>query len=263
MSFLLSRRWLVFATVVALAAWGTVLLGQWQFHRLHDRKAENRLVRTNLAAPPVPLDRLMRIGHDPSASSEWRRVTAHGRYDDRHAVVLKYQTSQGQAGVHVVTPLVTAHGQAVLVDRGWLQTTNTGGTRPKLPPSVPGSVTVTGYVRVDATGDAAKVSGLSTRAISSREIAQALPYDLYGGFLDLDKQAPRDPHPLGAIELPDDTSNGPHFFYGLQWWFFGCLAVFGFFYLLYDEWTRRREESEASQGAGHAPVDREHQPGQE
>ena len=37
-------------------------------------------------------------------------------------------------------------------------------------------------------------------------------------------------------ELPD-LGNGPHFFYGLQWWFFGLLAVFGFFYLAYDEWS--------------------------
>ena len=33
-----------------------------------------------------------------------------------------------------------------------------------------------------------------------------------------------------------DLGEGPHFFYGLQWWFFGLLAVFGFCYLAYDEW---------------------------
>ena len=41
--------------------------------------------------------------------------------------------------------------------------------------------------------------------------------------------------PLEPAELPD-LDNGPHFFYGLQWWFFGLLALFGFFYLAYDEW---------------------------
>jgi len=49
-------------------------------------------------------------------------------------------------------------------------------------------------------------------------------------------ESPAPAHRLGATELPDDTSEGPHFFYGLQWWFFGLLAIFGFFYLLYDEW---------------------------
>ncbi len=36
------------------------------------------------------------------------------------------------------------------------------------------------------------------------------------------------------MELPE-LGNGPHFFYGLQWWFFGVLAVFGFCYLAWDE----------------------------
>ena len=40
------------------------------------------------------------------------------------------------------------------------------------------------------------------------------------------------------VELDTATGDGPHFFYGLQWWFFGVLAIFGFFYLAYDE--RRR-----------------------
>ena len=49
------------------------------------------------------------------------------------------------------------------------------------------------------------------------------------------------------MELPE-LNNGPHFFYGLQWWFFGVLAVFGFCYLAFDEWRsgRRDEETEAA-----------------
>jgi cytochrome oxidase assembly protein ShyY1 len=242
--FLLSRRWLVFAVVVGLAAWGAVLLGQWQFHRLHDRKAENHLIAGNLAAPPVPVDQVLGVGKAPSANDIWRRVTAHGTWDDAHAVVLKYQTRDGGAGVDVVTPLRTDAGPAVLVDRGWMKSENSGGKRPELPSSTPGRVTVTGWVRLDATGSATLVSDMSTRAVSSRTIAAHVPYPLYGGFLDLNSQSPPAEHPLGSTELPDDTSNGPHFFYGLQWWFFGALAVFGFCYLGYDEWSRARKARE-------------------
>ena len=62
-------------------------------------------------------------------------------------------------------------------------------------------------------------------------------------------------------ELPD-LGNGPHFFYGLQWWFFGLLAVFGFFYLAYDEWTRRGAQP-ASERAQHPAVDGQHHAGDE
>ncbi len=88
--------------------------------------------------------------------------------------------------------------------------------------------------------------------------ARSLPYPLYGGFLDLHTRRPPPATRSGGIELPDDTSEGPHFFYGLQWWFFGALAVFGFGYLAYDEWRRASEES--SEGAQHAAVDGEHRP---
>jgi cytochrome oxidase assembly protein ShyY1 len=238
--FLLSRRWVLFALVVAFLAWVATQLGQWQFHRLEERKAENRIVSTNLERPPVPVDEVLDTSIAPRAADEWRRVTARGRWDDDHTIVLKYQTRDQGAGVDVVTPLVTDSGTAVLVDRGWVATGNTGGSRPEPPPATEGQVTVTGWVRRDATGSATAVNDLSTRAISSKAIAEVTPYPLYRGFLDLEKQSPEPARELAQTELPDDTSEGPHFFYGLQWWFFGALAVFGFCYLAWDESRQRR-----------------------
>lgn len=271
MRFLLSRRWLLFAVAVAAMAWGASLLGQWQFHRLDERRSENKLVSRNLDSPPVPLDDLMAVGRAPSEDHEWREVVVHGTWDDAHTIVVKYQTRDGGPGVDVVTPLRTADGAAVLVDRGWLATKNVGGQRPDLPEAATGPVTVTGWVRIDGTGDSTRVTDLATRAISSRAAAEVLPYPLYGGFLDLHTETPPPAEPLAATELPDDTSEGPHFFYGLQWWFFGALAVFGFGYLAYDEWRRARDErsndeqsdDEESERALHAAVDGEHDPGDE
>ncbi|MGO4257111.1 SURF1 family cytochrome oxidase biogenesis protein [Marmoricola sp. RAF53] len=242
MRFLFTRRWVLFALVVAALAYLATLLGQWQFHRLDDRKAENALVARNLDRAPVAADEVLRVGKPVDPESEWRRVVVHGTWDDEHTIVLKYQTREGAAGVDVVTPLVTGDGAAVLVDRGWIPTENDGSKRPRTPAVTDGPVTVIGWVRADATGRAARVDDLSTRAVSSEEAAKALPYPVYGGFLDLHTEAPAPEKPLTAVELPDDTSNGPHFFYGLQWWFFGALAIFGFGYLAYDEWKRAQED---------------------
>ena len=132
MRFLLSRRWILFAVAVALAAWGATLLGQWQFHRLDDRRHENTVVARNLAAPPAPIDEVMSTSMATSPDDEWRRVTVHGEWDDAHTIVLKYQTRDGGPGVDAVTPLVTADGHAVLVDRGWMATDNSGGDRPTI-----------------------------------------------------------------------------------------------------------------------------------
>ena len=52
-------------------------------------------------------------------------------------------------------------------------------------------------------------------------------------------ESPEPAEPLAPAEEPD-LPKGPHFFYGLQWWFFGALAVFGFGYLAWDERRKLR-----------------------
>ena len=97
--------------------------------------------------------------------------------------------------------------------------------------------------------------------------------------MDLRSESPEPATPLLGAELPE-LDNGPHFFYGLQWWFFGVLAVFGFFYLVYDELRGGADRGArpaptptrpgaaarrppASERAEQAPVDREHHARQE
>jgi cytochrome oxidase assembly protein ShyY1 len=134
----------------------------------------------------------------------------------------------------------------VLVDRGWLETGNTSASPDELPAPPAGTVTIVGWVRADATGRSTEVTDASTRAISSQAIGDFLDRDLLTGFLDLKSEDPAPDTPLAPTELPD-LGNGPHFFYGLQWWFFGLLAVFGFGYLAWEEWQRPRKAAEPAQ----------------
>jgi cytochrome oxidase assembly protein ShyY1 len=61
---------------------------------------------------------------------------------------------------------------------------------------------------------------------------------LFSGYVALGRQSPDAADPLVPADLPD-LGEGPHLFYGIQWWFFGALALFGFGYLAWDE--RRRK----------------------
>jgi cytochrome oxidase assembly protein ShyY1 len=152
--------------------------------------------------------------------------------------------------VDVVVPLVTASGTALLVDRGWVATTNQGLTDPSQVPAPPsGTVTITGSVRRNADGGSAQVVDGSARAISSTRIQPAIGIPVYGGFVDLTSETPAPATPLEPAGLPD-LSNGPHFFYALQWWFFGLLALFGFGYLAWEEATGRAERRRVEQPAG-------------
>ncbi|GAC1378960.1 MAG: SURF1 family protein [Marmoricola sp.] len=254
MRFLLTRRWLTFFLVVGLLAYSAWWLGEWQFNRLQDKHHDNTRIQANLAQPPVPVDTLLTVGAARTNSVEWRRVTIHGHWDNAHTLVVKYQTdANGDPGVRVATPLITASGAAVLVDRGWMGSENSGSVRPATPVPTSGEVTVTGWVRVSATGDATVIADASTRALSVPAFDSWVghAYPVYGNPVDLQIQTPAPATHLGLVDMPDDTGDGPHFFYGLQWWFFGALAIFGFFYLAYDE---RRRMLHARSAAPAAPV---------
>jgi cytochrome oxidase assembly protein ShyY1 len=267
--FLLSRRWVLLLLIVVLFAYACLLLGRWQWHRLEGKKTGNAIIRTNEKAAPVPVDQVLRPGVDPPDDEQYAVVSATGTYAPSKTVIIRYQTRDGNPGVDIVVPLLTGSGTALLVDRGWMSTSNEGLTDPSQVPAPPsGRVTVTGWVRQNASGGSAQVVDASARSISSTEIEPAIGVPTYGGFVQVLTETPRPATPLAKPD-PPDLSNGPHFFYALQWWFFGILGLFGYGYLAWEEATGRGEQRRAqqpavrgrqdgSEGPGHPAVDGEH-----
>jgi cytochrome oxidase assembly protein ShyY1 len=255
----------VFFLVVIVLAWVAWRLGEWQFHRLEDRKERNAIVERNEKQAPVPVTDVMTTDASLTAADEWKRVTATGTYAVEDTVVVRYRTREGAAGVDVVVPLELADGSSVLVDRGWFATENRGATPDDVPAPPAGEVTIEGWVRLDATGDSTEVTNQSTRAINSEQIGEALGREVLTGFVDLRSESPEPSVELMPVE-PPQLDNGPHFFYGLQWWFFGVLALFGFGYLVYDEARGGRgmvRGSRRSDGPEHPAADRQHDTAEE
>ncbi|WP_435768680.1 SURF1 family cytochrome oxidase biogenesis protein [Nocardioides sp. SYSU DS0651] len=232
--FLVSRRWLLFFLAVLAVGYGTWWLGEWQFGRLEDRRDRNAAVRANEDRTPVPVDQVLAPGEPVAPDEEWRLVSATGEYDAEDTVVVRYRTRDGMPGVEAVVPLVTADGTALVVDRGWHPTDDPGFDPQDLPAPPEGEVTITGWVRANGTGDSTAVTDGSTRAINSEEIGEAVGREVYTGFVALRSEDPAPAEELEPVQLPE-LDEGPHFFYGLQWWFFGILALGGFLYLAWDE----------------------------
>jgi cytochrome oxidase assembly protein ShyY1 len=242
-SFLLTRRWvLFFLFVLALGAlcWR---LGVWQFGRLDERKAENAVIERNLAAPPVPATQVMGA-HHPLDEQMYRHVSATGTYDMDDETLVRYRTRDGRPGVEVLTPLNTVQGSTVLVDRGWMATTNDPKARVDPPNPAPGQVTVTGWAVPDDQGDREDLTPVQgeTRLVSSRGFTGRVDGPLLHGYIAALNETPAPAKPLAGPE-PPDLSSGPHFFYGLQWWFFAALAVGGFVYFAYQESQDRRRRA--------------------
>ncbi|MDP2773948.1 MAG: SURF1 family protein [Nocardioides sp.] len=246
--FLLSRRWGLFALAIVVVAGATWWLGQWQFDRLADRKDRNEVVRANEDSDPMLIENVLTPGRAVADEHEWLIVQADGVYDTDNTVIVRYRTRDGISGIDVVVPLVTASGTAVLVDRGWMPTDDPRADVSDVPAPPSGRVTITGWLRGDGSGDSTAVHDGSTRAINSAAIGEAIDREVFSGFVELRSEDPPAATGLEQVELPE-LDNGPHFFYGLQWWFFGVLAIFGFFYLMYDEWRTARDGGRPARGA--------------
>ncbi len=252
--FLLTPRWLGLAVLAVVLAGIGLQLGSWQLDRRSERLADNARIQENLAAQSVPLGSLGLEGRDPVDDGlEWRSVTLTGSYDEQGQLVVRNQSRDSRPGVSVLTPLRTLDGTSVLVERGWQSTATGSSGVPDTDPPPVGPVTVTGWWRADsAAGDSATVPVDGTvRAVDSTQVAESLGYPLLPGYVALTEQQPPADEALAGPERPD-LGQGPHFFYGLQWWFFGLLAPVGYAWFAYIE-AHPRTRSRAPGSADSSP----------
>jgi cytochrome oxidase assembly protein ShyY1 len=251
--FLLQRRWLGFVALTAVLCTGFVLAAQWQLDRNDQRQALNAVVDANVQQPPVPVERLLSPADPVGADVEWREVTATGTYDTgAQLLVRNRQIEGGGAGYEVLTPLMTEAGTAVLVNRGWVPAGATARTLPDVPPPPSGEVTVRGRVRLsETTPDREDPPAGQVIAIDLPRVAQALPYPLYGGYVQASSEQPA---PTAApVRLPvAETVSGPHLSYAVQWVLFLVVAVVGGVILLRREAAdRSRSRAQDLRGDAH------------
>lgn len=113
-----TRFWLVSLAALASAAL-TARLGWWQLDRAAQKTALHEAVAQRQALPPLPQAGLARTAAEVPAQ-EHRTVQVAGHWLTRHTVYLDNRQMNGRPGFYVVTPLLLAPGDAVLVQRGWV-----------------------------------------------------------------------------------------------------------------------------------------------
>ncbi|MBW8704365.1 putative SURF1-like protein [Streptomyces sp. MBT84] len=119
--FLLTRQWVILTLVALLLIPTMIRLGVWQLHRHDHRQALNKVIDDSLAAQPVSAQSLTSVGGSVRHEDLYRRVTAKGRFDTAHELVVRRRTStDDQVGYHVLTPFVLDNGRTLLVNRGWI-----------------------------------------------------------------------------------------------------------------------------------------------
>jgi cytochrome oxidase assembly protein ShyY1 len=228
---------LVGHALVLLFAGGFLALGFWQYGRHHEKQGTMRERRAAYAAPAPEL------GATPPAPDA--RVEVRGTYDGAHQVLLRDQVHDDDIGVDVLTPLVLATGDAVLVDRGWLPTST------NVPDPPAGPVVVRGIVRQSTRNVSPRdMRELDGRASVSRvdiaSIDELTTGTLRPVWVAAQYQEPA-PEP-GAPLLPEPPSptRVNHMQYALQWWALALIPIIGWPIVLLGI-TRRHRRAEAAE----------------
>ena len=207
-------------------------LGFWQIRRLEERRIENTVMASRLAADPQPIEELIVGAGSDLDSLEFRRATAAGEFAPTEEVLVRSQVNQGLAGWHVITPLVLADGRAVLVNRGWVPLEMDAVPVPAVPP--PGEVTLTGWLgltRARQAGGATEPEGRLTQIarIDIERLQEQMPFELLPVYLSVDESEA--PLPI-AVAAPIVTDEGPHLLYAIEWFSFTLISVVGYIFLL-------------------------------
>ena len=213
---LLRPRWIVGHLLTLIAIVGFIRLGIWQL----DRHAEKSDLRDTVAeGQTLPA---VELGDAPEGS--FRRVVAIGEYDGSlQALVLRSRA--GISGYHVLTPLVTEDGSALLIDRGWIPLE----TDPPQPS--PGMVKAAGVLWPAEEGSSVPIQQPEVVRRIDPEIQQAFaPYSLRSDYLILAPAPVPEPWPIAAE--PPGIGLGPHLGYAGQWFLFAVIALVGYPLLL-------------------------------
>jgi cytochrome oxidase assembly protein ShyY1 len=248
------RLWLRWAgLVVFVVVLGVVFvnLGQWQLDRLEERRARNEATLANADKPVRPMAEV--FTGEITDADQWQRVEARGTFDSEHQFVVRYRRNAGAEGYEVVTPLRTSVG-VVLVDRGFVRS-NAGQIPRVAPPPPGGEVTVIGHVRRNEQGRRAATVPVDgqMRLINSDAVAGVLGYPLLDGYIGLLSVTPAQSGEFRPVELPE-VSEGPHFWYAMQWFGFTALAVAGIVVFIRGDLKDRRSDGKGAKSMAASKV---------
>lgn len=232
---MLRPKWIAGHILVLVLVVLFINLGFWQLNRLEERQLENTVGEARYTADVVPLEELLTRSGDDSDSLLYRRTEAGGTFVTEDEVLIRSQVYRGQAGFHVITPLMTGPEEAVLVNRGWVPLILDSVPVEKAAPP-PGLTGVTGWISLTeekgSFGPPDPESGKLTtlNRIDIDRIAQQLSYPVAPVVVNADEDGPEE-LPI-AIDAPTFEDEGAHLAYALQWFGFALIGLIGYFFLL-------------------------------
>lgn len=230
-------RLLAMLAALSFACAAFLALGAWQVERLGWKQDLIARVQRNVEAAPRPLPAPSQWAAF-TREDEYRRLQARGRYDFGREVLVAATTELGQ-GYWVLTPLRTADGAWLLVNRGFVPP----ALRAQVPRGDP-EQSVTGLLRfMEPGGRLLQTNDPAAGRWYSRDVAAIAAQQRLQGlvapfFLDARaEQGARDWPRAGLTVL---QFRNHHLVYALTWWALAAIMAAAIGYVLLDDRRRGR-----------------------
>ncbi len=207
-----------------------VNLGFWQLRRLDERQAFNDAVEARYDEPPAPLESLVAEHLADLDAIEWRPVEFSGEFLADEEIRIVNRSQNGRSGDNLVTPVLLAGGDIVLVNRGFVPL---GAEEDQVAPPPDGVVEMVGrahpsedrrrgQVSDPGVGDLTEAQRIDVERLAPQLPGAAIPayVDLLAANLTGDAAFPE------PVTAPDLTE-GPHLSYAVQWFVFSVFLAGG------------------------------------
>ncbi len=223
---LLRPGWIVTHLVVIAIAVLFVNLGLWQLERNAERQVASDRILQVQQLDPIPLEDALTMA-DPYL----RPVQVIGTFLQDDEVRLTPRSRNEIPGFELLTPLVLADGETIIVNRGWAPLDTTP------PPAQTGTVGFIGRVRQPATArqvlplgaDRAEMMSNVDTTVLARQVEDLL-INAYVEVVDEDARLagalPRPAEPAAAEGSANNLS------YAFQWFAFVVIGLIGYPLLL-------------------------------
>lgn len=232
--------------MTAIFAGTCVVLSLWQFERRKEAQVEIERVLSNYESAPLPLSEVLTTLESYSEEDKWKPITVTGVYLSEEQLIVRSRPREQQAGVEILTPLLTDSGEVFIVDRGWLPA-NADSADPYVIPKPPeGEVTV--VARLKASEPSIPGRGMVDDQVATVElplIAEILSQPTYtGAYGLLDSENPSSVDDTLLPAKKPSLDEGAHLSYALQWIMFGVLAFIGLGWAVRNEIRIKNQDTE-------------------
>lgn len=229
-SFLASKRWLGYYALIIVFSIACVLLGNWQFDRRAEARAEIDRIDTNFNAQTIPLDEaLPTLESFDIDANKWHPVTVNGNYVGDPFLARNRAAPQG-VGSLLIHPFQLQDGTLFFVDRGWVDVNAADGIPEVLPMPASTNMTITVRLRESETELAGRTNeGRTLGSLDLGVLAEEFDGPAYTGAYGqiIDEPLPGE---TGLLPSKPERDEGPHLSYALQWYVFILIALGGAWY---------------------------------